>query len=94
MSAEDPKQNPDHDIIVSGFAKFEAFATEMREKINTLVDGSKDHETRIRNVRKDVDELVGEVHGSLRTMKGVVTVASLLFTVALLAITWYVGVHK
>jgi len=66
----------DHDLLVSISAKFESFASEMRDKVNTFVDGHKDHETRLRLLESDNSILHGQLDGIVkfsRVAYGIIT---------------------
>lgn len=73
----DPK---DHDILVGLVSRFDAFASEMRDKVNAFIDGHKDHEMRIRLLERDNENLKGQIEGVASSHR----LAYALFTLAIL----------
>lgn len=73
----------DHDILVGLVSRFDAFASEMRDKVNAFIDGHKDHEMRIRLLERDNENLKGQIDGVAKSHK----VAYAIITLGLLLVT-------
>lgn len=78
----------DHDILVDLSARFDAFASEMRDKVNTFLDGHRDHETRIRLLEKDSFDFKGQMKGATKTSRMVYSGLTLIVLALSVVVAW------